>query len=667
MNRRLSISVATAVIALSSVAACGGGGGGGSSYTPPTVTPTPATTPTPSTTPTPTAPPFTGGFIVATGPITELSGASGGFGSTITNAANTAVFLAQSAATPDSVVGAGTLASSSLTMSETGGQSTQSRARFSHASQRFVRDADFQRRPDLITVDAMRTIARSIRHTAVIGRSAQSTRTAAANTFAPGSTFTFQLQGGNISGTSAAKNLPVPAHLITQTAHANVWLDDSDAADPAQYPSGIQADMNTVAARFEENFTTETAAFGPAYTTNSVQFQECDANGTILTGAAANSDPGSDSTAASPRINIIITTALAGTGEGGYFFGADEFSQSEVNCIPGTPKIVVNSLKMIVVAGDKNTASPNFAVNNEAFWLQETAPQTLAHEFQHFLHFTNKYFQQIVNDPSNSNAGTIDNSFIDEGCSVLAQDLVVAPNNRDPKESETALFVRLYLLEPDLYSLTSFSGYQPDPASSNPNAPYGYYHNNGGNYGFSYLFLRYLYDRFPGALQRVYAEKSGGATGIDVGPATSAANGEPFAQLYQEFATALAVHAGGGAAEITTDPRFTFSSALVLRGLTQTYSRRISTNVRNIVQPGPENPEVFSGNQPVLDVNSNSVRQTLTPGQTITLKLISGATIFATATGTPSTGGTVRVNGATANLQGALGQGPIPTPTPAYF
>jgi len=664
VNRRLSISVATAIIALSSIAACGGGGGG-SSYTPPTVTPTPTITPAPPATPS------TGGFVAASGPVTELSGASGSFGSTITNPANTAIVLAQSADTPTSVVGAGTLASSSLTMSETGGQSTQSHARFTQASQRFVRDADFQRRPDRITVDAMRTIARSIRHTAVIDRSTQSIRSTAATpqNFTPGSTFTFQLQGGNISGTSSNPTpIPVPAHLIAQTAHANVWLDDKDAADAAQYPTGVQTDMNVVAARFEENYNTETSTFGPAYTTKTVQFQECDANTTPLGGTAANSDPGTDTTGATdPQINVIITTALAGTGEGGYFFGADMLSQSEANCIPGTPKIVVNNLKMIVVSGDKNPASTNFAVNNESFWLQETAPQTLAHEYQHYLHYTNKFLGQIVANPNNQNAGTVDNSFIDEGCSVLAQDLVVAPNGRDPKESETALFVRLYLLEPDLYSLTSFSGYQPDPGSSVPNAPYGYYHNNGGNYGFSYLFLRYLYDRFPGALQRVYAEKSGGATGIDVGPATSAANGEPFAQLYQEFATALAVHAGGGAAEITTDPRFTFSSGLVLRGLTQTYSRRISTHVRNIVQPGPENPEVFSGNQPALDANGNPVRQTLTPGQTITLKLLSGATIFATATGAPAIGATVRVNGTPANLQGALGQGPIPTPTPAYF
>jgi len=664
VNRRLSISVAIAFVALSSIAACGGGGGG-SSYTPPTVTPTPASTPVPPPTPS------TGGFVAASGPVTELSGASGSFGSTITSASNTAIFLAQSAATPVSVVGAGTLASSALTMTESGGQSTQSHARSATASNRFVRDADFQRRPDRSTVDAMRSIARALRQTVAIDRSTQSIRSAAATpqNFTPGSTFTYQLQGGNISGTSSNPTpIPVPAHLIAQTAHANVWLDDKDAADSAQYPSGVQADMNVVAARFEENYKTETAIFGPAYTTKTVAFLGCDANGAPLSGAAVNSDPGTDTTGATdPQINIIVTTALAGTGEGGYFFGADMLSQSEANCIPGTPKIVVNNLKMIVVAGDKNSASTNFAVNNESFWLQETAPQTLAHEYQHYLHYTNKYLQQIVADPNNQNAGTTDNTFIDEGCSVLAQDLVVAPNGRDPKESETALFVRLYLLEPDLYSLTSFSGFQPDPASSIANAPYGYYHNNAGNYGLSYLFMRYLYDRFPGAIQRVYAEKSGGTIGIDVGPATSAANGEPFAQLYQEFATALAVHAGGGAAEITTDPRFTFSSGLVLRGLTQTYSRRISTNVRNIVQPGPENPEVFNGNQPALDAGGNPVRQTLTPGQTITLKLLSGATIFATATGTPVAGATVRASGAPMNLQGALGQGPIPTPTPAYF
>ena len=666
MNRRLSVTIATGIVALCTLAACGGGGGS---------SPTPIATPTATPIATPTAvATAASGFVPATAAITVLGGASGAFGSTVTSATNTAVFAAQSAATPDSVTGTAgaTLPTSSLAITESGGQATQSRSRAIASSPRIIRDADTMRRPDLMSVDRMRTIAQSLRQTAMVGRSTQSTREIAATpqNFAPGASFTFQLQCNNISGTTSTtcKNgiVAAPAHLITQTAHANIWLDDSDAT-AVEYPSGVQNDMNQIGRLFEQNYTVETAAYGPAYTNATVQFKECDANTNKLSGLT---DPGTDTTGQTdPQINIIITNALAGTGEGGYFYGADMLSQSEANCIPGTPKITVNNLKMIVLSSDVNPVSPGFAANNEAFYLQETAPQTMAHEYQHYLHYINKFLQQIVADPQNPNAGTIDNSFVDEGCSVLAQDLVVAANGRDPKEAEAPLFVRSYLLEPDLFSLTSFSGYQPDPASSSATAPYGYYHNNAGNYGFSYLMMRYLYDRFGGsaALHAVYAEKSTGISGIDVGPVVAAAGGEPFTQVYQEFAAALAVHIGGGATEVVTDPRYAFSSFLVLRGPVQTFSRRIKTNIRNIVQPGPLNPEVFNGSQPALDGGGNPIHQSLTPGQTLTLKLISGATVFVTPTNTPATGATLRASDVTPNFQGSVGQGPIPTPAPDYY
>ena len=86
------------------------------------------------------------------------------------------------------------------------------------------------------------------------------------------------------------------------------------------------------------------------------------------------------------------------------------------------------------------------------------------------------------------------------------------------------------------------------------------------------------------------------------------------------------------------------------------------------VQPGPLNPELFNGGMPTLDATGkNTIRQALTPGQTLTLKLISGATIFVTPSGTPSNGATVRASDITPNFQGSLSQGPIPTPAPDYY
>ena len=647
---RLAVSCTTALVA--ALTACSGGASRA-----PAVTPTALAT----------------GLLAATGPVTLLSGAGGGFASTILSPTSTALFLAQNAASPDAVVGAGMLPSTLVTVSELPGAATQSSLR-SGSSARPVhdvaRDAEDAIRPDRIDVAAgMRAIAGTLRRTVTHVRSTQAMQRAVAqHAFKPTDAFTFQLQGGNISGTSGTRApITVAAHLITQTAHANVWLDDTDA-NASEYPSGVQADMDIVGQRFEENFAVESVAFGGPYTTQTPQFQECDATGAVLTGTQSTADPGIDTTGKTDaQINIVITSALAGTGEGGYFFGADMLSQSEANCIPGTPKIHVNNLKTIVMASDKYVPSPNFAANNEPYWLLDVVPQTLAHEYQHYLHYINKFLQQIVAQPTNPSAGTIDDAFVDEGCSVLAQDLVVEMNQRNPLEKQSPLFVRLFLIEPDLFSLTAFSGFQPDPSGANAAAGYGYYHNTSGNYGLSYLFIRYLYDRFGGiaALHRLYAETATGGGPIDLGPAIAAANGESFAQLYLEFASAVAIHAGGTIPETSSDPRFTFSPSVILRGQTAAYSRRISANTRTIVQGGPENPEVFAGAQPLIDANGY-VRETLRPGQTLTLRLISGATIFLTASGTPPGGATIRANGSAANFQGALVQGSIPTPSASF-
>lgn len=646
---RLAVFCATAIVA--ALTACSGGSARAPSITPAT----PAT-----------------GFLAATGPVTLLNGAAGGFASTVFSPASTALFLTQNAATPDAVVGAGTLPSTLVTVSELAGtapQTVQRSARSVRPVHGVAREPENDIRPDRIDVAAgMRAIAGTLRRTATHVRSTQATQRAVQFAFKPADAFTFQLQGGTISGTSGTQaSIAVAAHLITQTAHANVWLDDTDA-NASEYPSGVQADMDIVGQRFEENFSVETLAFGSPYTTQTAQFQECDATGAALTGSQSTADPGTDTTGKTdPQINIVITSALAGTGEGGYFFGADMLSQSEANCIPGTPKIRVNNLKMIVMASDKYVPSPNFAANNEPYWLLEVAPQTLAHEYQHYVHYINKFLQQIVAQPTNPSAGTIDDAFVDEGCSVLAQDLVVEMNQRNPLEKQSPIFVRLFLIEPDLFSLTAFSGFQPDPSGANAAAGYGYYRNTSGNYGLSYLFIRYLYDRFGGvaALHRLYAETATGGGAIDVGPAIAAANGEGFAQLYLEFASAVAIHAGGTIPEIASDPRFTFSPSVILRGPTPVYSRRISANTRTIVQGGPENPEVFAGAQPLIDANGY-VREVLRPGQTLTLRLISGATAFLTASGSPPGGATIRANGSAANFQGSLVQGAIPTPTASF-
>ena len=127
---------------------------------------------------------------------------------------------------------------------------------------------------------------------------------------------------------------------------------------------------------------------------------------------------------------------------------------------------------------------------------------------------------------------------------------------------------------------------------------------------------------------------------------------------------------GGAGPEITADPRFTFSPAVVLRGPVVAFSRRTGTDVRTIVQPGPLNPEVFAGSAPQpnpADSADPVVRVSLAPGTTLTLTLIAGAPLFLTPAGTPASGATVRATSTSAAFAASLGQGPIPTPAPAFL
>ena len=78
--------------------------------------------------------------------------------------------------------------------------------------------------------------------------------------------------------------------------------------------------------------------------------------------------------------------------------------------------------------------------------------------------------------------------------------------------------------------------------------------------------------------------------------------------MYGEFATAVAVHVGGAGPEVTSDPRYSFSPFVVLRGQLTIFSRRTNTNTRTIVQPGPLNPEIFTNNLPtVIDASGSLV------------------------------------------------------------
>ena len=257
-----------------------------------------------------------------------------------------------------------------------------------------------------------------------------------------------------------------------------------------------------------------------------------------------------------PHISILITDALLGTGEGGYFYSGNFFAQNILNC-GQAPRAPSNELPMVVIGADNYTPGTGLPQYNPGYWVGTDMPRALSHELQHLLHNMDKYYNRLANGLN----PVIDDAWIDEGCSMLAEDLAA-----NGIQIDTPRYSFSYMLEPSQFSLTSFVGFQPNPVTGS--GQYGFYAYTAGNYGAAYLMARYLYDRFggPAALHAIYADVRSGTPGqANTFPVLAAAGGESWQQLFGEWAIALAAQSSG----ITTDPRYGFNPAVVLRGPVQ--------------------------------------------------------------------------------------------------
>ena len=645
--QRLS-QVGLGLLLAGALAAAGCGGGGGSTPGPvPTVTAPPATV-TPS--------PNTGGFVPAQSAITDLPAGAGAFGSTVLPGSAAAYLIAQSATTPVEPGTSGTssipLANWNVTVSESAGLSTQG-LRTVRRSGPSGEEADTHWDvPQSRFAPIYRQIAQ-FEKAPFHGPQVQSRKQQA---FAVGQTRQFFVLTGNITGTGGTSgNCPpspatipcqtISATLLAQSAHANVWLDNTVYGNAAEYakefPSGTSA-FTTTANNFEQYFQIETSTFGPAYLASNPNFKQCTPSGGT---PASYETPPDLSGTVDPHINIVITNLLTSLGEGGYFFSGDLIAQQSLNC-GGSSIAPSNELPMFYIGSDyypQQTGS-TAPIYNPTFWLNSDMPRSISHEFQHYLHNLNKYLKPT----SLGQLGVFDDVWIDEGCSMLAED--IAANGI---AIDTPRYSFSYLSNPDEYSLTSFTAYNPDPLSTSQNPPYAYFHNTAGNYGASYLFLRYVYDRFgPGALQTLYGSLTSG-----VGPIVAAAGGESFTPLYREWAIAVASQNSG--TNTNGDRRYQFSNAIVLNGPVTVTSRVKASGSRVLYFGGPQPPVDISQSP----VNGNLPMPALNVGSTLSLKMIDGATMFFHPA--PASGGaTVRVSGTSPNLQGAVVQGVFPTPMP---
>lgn len=654
------------VVAVAFLAACGGGGGGstggGSTGIPPV-----NVTPTPVPTNTPTPPPSSSGYVAPSGAVTLLSPTAGGsFASALVPASADGIMDAVAATTPTEPPTANAaLTQWTTTVKETAGVGTQSTARAAQSArilQAIAQNHQLERgdtiRENVPNVAGLRSLFGHVRGSRV---AASTARRAQAAQGTVGTQRQFKIltsnignsggcAGGGTSGTFIC-NVTITATLEAVGAHGNVWVDNASLATPNEFTS-VPGDFQTLAQRFDSYYATETAAFGPAFysTGQPVQFTwsnqagQCDASGNVL---PQNQWQSTDLTGnGGTSVDIVITDALAGTGEGGYYYIANEITQQVWNCAPA-PKPVSNNTSMIVVTGNNYTGGgAGIPAQNESYWLNTDMPRSLSHELQHLLHAHYKFFRPVSTGAGN---GSFDDTFIDEGDSMLAEDIATDPS--PGQHLDTPRYSFAFLLEPSLYSLTSFTGFQPNPTSTASNPPYGWYSNTAGSYGQAYLFQRYLYDRFGGS---AYLHALYDNTGTGVGPVLAGAGGESWAQLYREFVGAVSAQNTSAQAS-----PYAFSSAVTLRGNVDVPSIRTSAPIRHLGFGGPQPPETFnSSNLP------NGVI-TLGPGVTATTNLIDGAALYLPSPNSGS-GVTIGVSApGAASLEGILIQGTLPTPPPS--
>ena len=604
------------------------------------------------------------GFVAASGPLSTLVATAGGsFGSTMLPSSSAAEFIVLSASQPatpvlSSAANPAGIGQFQITVTESAGLAAQTAIRSGSSAAKTISDAHaaaavegFRELPPATTgVEA--TVA-ALPRTAESLRAPVAIRTAKANL---GDQRVFKVLYSRPGGTATACPNPVPnytcyvnvtATLTAVSQHGYVWVDNTSLGNTAEFPDASY--FTAVGANFDRYFAIETQAFGPPWSpANVTQYGQCDSNANPL--PQSQFEPIPDMTGIDPHIHILITDVLVGAGEGGYFYSGNLFAQNVLNCSP-TPRAVSNELPMLVVGGGNYPVVPGYSQYNPQFWLNTDMPRTLSHELQHYLHNVNKYFGPL----SNGRQTIIDNPWIDEGCSMLAEDLAAGGLQID-----TPFYSYLYLLEPSQFSLTSFVGYQPNPLTGS--GPYGFYYYTAGNYGAAYLFMRYLYDRFGGAtaLHALYADFRPATPGqSNVQPVLAAAgNAESWAQLYGEFTIALAAQSTG----VTNDPRYSFNPAVTLRGPLQLPSRRNPPlQIRNLVFGGPQPPETF-------DAGGNLIGYvTLSASSSPTVRALDGAANFFIPA--PLAGGaTLRAQtGALTASRGAIVQGNLPTPLPTSF
>jgi hypothetical protein len=363
-------------------------------------------------------------------------------------------------------------------------------------------------------------------------RAALSTRRTSSLGTTFGSTTAFWAQNAAI-GASSGTFAQVPATLQNVSSYGYIWIDNTLMLSAST--------IQQIGADFDNAYLSDTAHFGtPSYTVSAPGFAAGPYTACDATGAPTGTSVPAYITPTGGKINVfVINPSSLGSGVGGYFSQLNYVPQVAINCLIGgssgyTASSVPHSNEAPMIYVAYNSA------HSVTFETQEDLVRGTAHEFQHLINFVN---HAILN------GGSVEDSWINEGMSMLAQDFAVDQlfhTGHDFDDAGSRAIV--YLAAPQNFSLTAFTGIDPQKTTQQFNC-------GSGCYGSEYLFQRYLYDRFGGD---AYLKKMLGssasyanlqqATGIDPHVAIS------------DFAIALA--ASGTSA--TTDPRFGFTSLNLL-------------------------------------------------------------------------------------------------------
>lgn len=271
-----------------------------------------------------------------------------------------------------------------------------------------------------------------------------------------------------------------------------------------------------------------------------------------------------------PRVCVVFAQL---EGVGGYFSGSNMMPE-QYRDGPGRKVVYINY---------KYLAGPSA---DERF-----AQSTLAHEFQHMINFT---YKGLANDFN------YEESWVDEGLADLAKE--IAGYGWNSEEHVIPSRVATYLEGVPFFQLQLEPKMNPDTS---------------GGYGQSYLFQRYLMDRFgDGTPKAIIQQSSPGQAGVE---AVLRANGCTFEQVYRDW-----VVANLGAADVVlADPRFRYRSIDF---------KHVPSGVEVAVVPKIATGPTASGNQRSWSVGYHQFHATGAQPWTVTLDAEPGVKAVAIVT-----------------------------------